>query len=125
MVSEARAMGRVWSFRRSSDDGVGPISDARPTPRAGLGRPAANGAFLGAVDFKAPRAGAASPVGGRSARIVLSGRDSGRGIGRMNRAAGWAGETRGRMKYGAFQAQADMLAPARLAAGMANAVLGA
>jgi poly(3-hydroxybutyrate) depolymerase len=43
----------------------------------------------------------------------------------MNRAAGWAGETRGRMKYGAFQAQADMLAPARLAAGMANAVLGA
>ena len=33
------------------------------------------------------------------------------------------GETRGRMGYRAFQAQADLMAPARLAAGLANAAL--
>ncbi|HEX7758301.1 MAG TPA: polyhydroxyalkanoate depolymerase [Caulobacteraceae bacterium] len=41
----------------------------------------------------------------------------------MERAAEGIGGTRGRMRYKAFQAQADMMAPARLAAGMANAVL--
>jgi polyhydroxyalkanoate depolymerase len=42
----------------------------------------------------------------------------------MNTLADRIGETRALMRYRAFQAQADMMAPARLAAGLANAALG-
>jgi polyhydroxyalkanoate depolymerase len=41
----------------------------------------------------------------------------------MERVADPVGETRGSMNYRAFQAQADLLAPARLAAGLANLAL--
>src|SRR5580704_553134 len=114
MVREAFAMDASSGAGRP---GLGPDRQDRPTVRAAPARASGDGAFFGAQPSSAPipahlgHPAPLSPLGGE------------RGAAAVAQASGCRKPSRGAMRYQAFQAAADLLAPARLAAGWANGAL--